>query len=544
MRSVVVAFMLVTLHGTLRAQEPPARSVTDELARMVDALRRGAAVRIGDRRILPDDLVLAVYARAGTQPIWTSRHAVGDLETAIAGVSRDGLDPEHYHLTAIADRTGATDARATAELDILGTDALVRSSRDLRFGRVEPDGPTDSALATWMFGGDDGAERLMEVVESGRIGDALDTVRPGHFVYRGLVQALEDLRYIQGAGGWPRLAAGPTMGLGRFDPRVPELRRRLGLAEDPSVPGEEPSLRFDERLEEAVRIFQHRHGLNEDGLVGALTLSALNVPVERRIDQIRVNLERARWIAHAVPDTFVAVNVAGAKVYLLQGDSVVFETRGIVGTEFTQTPVFAATMTYIDLNPTWTVPAGIVEEVLGQVQRDAGYLERQGMRVLDASGREVDAAGVDFSRYTADSFPYVFRQDPGPLNALGRIKLMFPNRHSVYLHDTPTRGLFAAEQRLFSHGCIRVQEPLALAERVIGDPDAWNVETLEAAIATGETRTIDLDRPVPVLVLYWTASVDLHGELHFYGDPYDRDAAVLAGIDADPGRGTTVPRPR
>lgn len=544
MRSVVVALMLFTLQGTARAQEHPSPSVTDELARMVDALRSGASVQVGQRRIVPDDLVLAVYARTGAQPVWTSRRSVADLEAAIADVRRDGLDPEHYHRFALTDASGSGDAPTTAELDLLRTDALVRLSRDLRFGRVEPDGPSDSALASWIFGGDDGADRLVEVIASGQIRDTLDAFRPGHFVYRGLVQALEDLRYIQGAGGWPRLAGGPTMGVGRFDPRVPELRRRLGLADDPTVPGEEPSLRFDERLEEAVRFFQHRHGLNEDGLVGELTRAALNVPVERRIDQVRVNLERARWIAHAVPDTFVAVNVAGAKVYLLQGDSVAFETRAIVGAEYTRTPVFAATMTYIDLNPTWTVPRGIVDEVLGQIRRDSSYLARQGMRVLDGSGRDVDPAGVDFSRYTAESFPYVFRQDPGPLNALGRIKLMFPNQHSVYLHDTPTRGLFAAEQRLFSHGCIRVQDPLALAERVIGDPATWNVETLEEAIATGETRTIDLARPVPVLVLYWTASADLHGDLHFYGDPYDRDAAVLAGIDADPGQGTAAARPR
>src|SRR5690606_2280528 len=205
-------------------------------------------------------------------------------------------------------------------------------------------------------------------------------------------------------------------------------------------------------------------------VVGRATLAALNVPVEQRLEQIRVNLERARWVMHELPDTYVAVNVAGAKTYLLQGDTVVFETRAIVGADYTRTPMFRAPMLYLDLNPTWTVPPGIVGEVLGLVQRDSTYLVRQRIRVLDPSGRMVDPSVIDFSRYTAADFPYLFRQDPGPANPLGEIKLMFPNEHSVYLHDTPTRGLFAAEERLLSHGCIRLEDPLALAELVIGDP--------------------------------------------------------------------------
>jgi murein L,D-transpeptidase YcbB/YkuD len=160
------------------------------------------------------------------------------------------------------------------------------------------------------------------------------------------------------------------------------------------------------------------------------------------------------------------------------------------------------------------------------------------MRVLDGSRRAIDPAEIDFANYTAKSFPYVFRQDPGPANALGRIKLMFPNQYSVYLHDTPTRGLFAREERLFSHGCIRIEDPLGLAELVLGDPLRWNRETLQAAIDTRESRTIRLVRPVPVFVLYWTASVDLHGDLHIYRDAYDRDAAVLAELDAGAAVGT------
>jgi murein L,D-transpeptidase YcbB/YkuD len=215
-----------------------------------------------------------------------------------------------------------------------------------------------------------------------------------------------------------------------------------------------------------------------------------------------------------------------------------------VGADATRTPVFTADMRYVVLNPTWTVPRSIVGEVLDLARADADYLRREGMRLFDASGNEVDAAAVDLTRYTAADFPYVFRQDPGPGNALGRIKLMLPNAHHVYLHDTPSRTLFAREERLFSHGCIRIQDPLGLAELVLGEPQTWNRATLEAGIATGETRTIPLARPVPVFVLYWTAGVDAMGTPHYYADVYDRDAGVLAALDApfDPGTRPDDPR--
>jgi len=197
-------------------------------------------------------------------------------------------------------------------------------------------------------------------------------------------------------------------------------------------------------------------------------------------------------------------------------------------------------MRYVDLNPTWTVPPGIVGEVMADIRRDPGYLERHAMKVLDAAGHVVDPGDVDFSRYTESTFPYVFRQDPGPTNPLGRIKLMFPNEHNVYLHDTPTPELFGREERLFSHGCIRVEDPLGLAELVLGDPTKWNRATLREAIDSGAQRTIRLPRPVPVFVLYWTAAVDLQGRIHFSEDVYHRDPAILSALNARRYGGTGV----
>jgi murein L,D-transpeptidase YcbB/YkuD len=208
-----------------------------------------------------------------------------------------------------------------------------------------------------------------------------------------------------------------------------------------------------------------------------------------------------------------------------------YETRAVVGTPYTKTPVFSGMMRYIELSPTWTVPRGIVREVLAHVQRNRSYLAVQGMRVFTHAGAAVDPSGIAFDRYSAATFPYVFRQDPGPLNPLGGIKFVFPNGYNVYLHDTPQRELFARGQRTFSHGCIRIENPLALAELLLDEPDVWNVSTLDSEIAKGETRTLMLGEPIPVLILYWTAVADRHGELHFYPDVYGRDAPLLRALN-------------
>jgi L,D-transpeptidase YcbB len=534
------ASLLLLVAVPLQAQNGDDWGVVEELQWKVERLRAEGSLQVGGVVVPSRELTLDVYEQGGFRPLWTDRTALRSLLTAIDAVRADGLDPELYHFSTLNwAAVGAWDPVSLAARDLLATDAFVRLSHDLRFGRVEPQGPATPAESEWAFGGAYAVANLTAVVSAGRVREAIAALRPQHFVYGGLLAALADLRRIQSEGGWDSVPAGSTLARDSVDARVLLLRRRLWIAGDLSEKAYEAddwSPRFDSMVEAAVRSFQHRHGLNEDGLVGASTLAAMNVPVEQRIEQLRVNLERARWVAHELPDTFVTVNVAGARVYLLRGDSVVFESRAIVGTDYTRTPVFTAPMLYVDLNPTWTVPPGIVDEVLGEVRRDPRYLERLGIRVLTDSGSEVDATEIDFSRYTAADFPFVFRQDPGPANALGRIKLMFPNQHRVYLHDTPSRGLFAREERLFSHGCIRVEDPVGLAEIVLGD--AWSRDAIEAEIGRGITRTIRLPEPVPVFVLYWTAATDLRGVVHFHRDVYGRDALVLAELDAHPGVGT------
>ena len=295
------------------------------------------------------------------------------------------------------------------------------------------------------------------------------------------------------------------------------------------------TLVYDAPLEAAVKRFQLRHGLTPDGAIGPGTLQALNVPVSARIDQIRVNLERSRWVLHELHGNFVLVDVAGFNVSYFRDDEPVWTSKVIVGRPYRETPIFKSTITYVVFNPTWTIPAGIlVKDKLPVIKRDPGYLKRNNIRVINSSGREVDPRSVNWSRYGAGRLPpYQLRQDPGDDNALGLVKIMFPNQYSVYLHDTPSKSLFDKDERTFSSGCIRVQKAFELAELVLADSSRWNQATMAEAVAAKATKTVNLATPVPVLLLYWTAQPTPDGQVIFRNDIYGRDPPTLAALNSD-----------
>jgi L,D-transpeptidase YcbB len=279
----------------------------------------------------------------------------------------------------------------------------------------------------------------------------------------------------------------------------------------------------------AVQRFQARHGLAADGSVGPATLAALNVPVRERIDQLRANLERGRWVMSDLERDFVVVNIAGFRTYVVHDDEVVWTARSQVGRPYRRTPIFKAKMTYLVLNPTWTVPPTIFrQDILPQLRRDAAYLATRNIDLMDAERGQVDPATVDW--VDARTFPYSFVQRPGPTNALGRIKFMFPNEHFVYLHDTPSRDLFEQTSRAFSSGCIRLENPLDLATLLLGSK--WSRERIDAVLATERTETVFLDKPITVMLLYWTTEIDAQGRVAFWPDVYNRDARVIEELDA------------
>lgn len=515
--------------GAAAAQDLRSPGASDEIRLRLEQLREAGALHLAGIAVDDDDL-LALYEPGDFAPLW-SPEAEADLVAFVRGVDADGLDPGAYGAATLDSlhASGLDAPGPRAVRDLVFSHVLLRLGRDLRRGVVDPmelgaewaDTPREAPMPP---------DSVRALVTGGDLARALAGLRPGHFIYRGLMGALARYRALERRGGWPSVGEGGLLAVDSVSPRVPRLRVRLLRTGDLDAGSDSTSTRFDPALEQAVRRFQHRHGLNEDGIVGPSTRHALDVPVEERVGQLRLNLERARWVAPGLAETFVAVNIAGQRVYVIDREQVAWESRVVVGLPYSRTPVFRDTLSYLVVNPTWTVPRSINSEILARLRREPDYLRSQGFDVLDASGTPVDPSTIDFGAWTGATFPWVFRQRPGPANALGRIKFMFPNRYSVYLHDSPARNLFAREERLFSHGCIRVQDPLRLAEILLEPQGGPGRAGLESMISEGRTRTIRLERPLPVLLLYWTASTDLHGEVHFYADVYERDPTLARAL--------------
>ena len=343
---------------------------------------------------------------------------------------------------------------------------------------------------------------------------------------------LQRHRALADTGGWPKVPEGPTIRPQSNDPRLELLARRLAASGDLAKDDISfSSSKYNETLQDAVRRFQIRHGLEVDGLVGRATLRALNVSIEQRIDQIHVNLECARRLPGGQSEDLVLVNIAVFEAYVVRDGETVRTTKLIVGDMEDETPEFRSELKYIVFNPTWSVPHSIAsEEMLPKIKQDPGFFTKGGYQLYDGDGNRVDSTSVDWSVISVGNFPYMLVQQPGPENQLGQIKFMLPNEYSVCMHDTPAKSLFAKAARAFSHGCLRVEDPLAFAEVILGS-EGWTREQINSQVVSGETRTVVLSEPLPVYVLYWTAEVDDKGTIHFYDDIYGRDAKVLRTLD-------------
>jgi murein L,D-transpeptidase YcbB/YkuD len=430
---------------------------------------------------------------------------------------------------------GAISHEDEADLEMLLTDGFFRLVYHMEFGKVDPVRLDPSWNIFKDFGEEDPAMWLETALASPSLFDFVESKKSQHQLYACLKATLEKYRGIEESGGWEPVPPGRTLKKGMEDERVVNLRVRLRIAGDlpDTLPAVSPL--FDDDVEKAVMRFQERYGIDVDGAVGPGTLEAMNVPVEQRVDQLKVNLERGRWVLHDLNDTFILVNIAGFRVFYVKDNRIEWVTRAQVGTPFRQTPVFKAQMDYIVFNPTWTVPPTILaKDVLPAIKKDMGYLAVKNMTVLDRGGKRVDASGIDWGQYTGSSFPYVIRQEPGPGNALGRVKFIFPNEHFVFLHDTPSKALFDKSERTFSSGCIRIENALDLARLLLAGQEGWDAAGIDKVIAEGKTRTAYLSKPLPTLLLYWTAFSTPEGGCNFRNDVYERDPAVLEALAEKP----------
>ncbi len=515
-------------------------AVTEAINQRMEDLLFTGDLEIEDIPIAAVGVLPEFYASRGFRPAWNREDQVRKLLNLLEGATDQGLRTEDYFpitLRALLDERVATgSAFVTADLDILLTESLIRYGYHQRFGKVRANSlDTNVNFKRELQPDTDIFQTIQSVIESDSLDRDVAEINPRGPIYQGIQQFLAEYRVIEASGGWPSIPEGPALHIGDSGKRVHTMRQRLVVTGDLPATTDRSSNIFDETLEQGVIAFQSRHALDADGVVGRQTLEAMNVPVERRIDQLRLTLERLRWVSQEIVEKFVAVNIAGFRLIVVRGREIIWSARVQVGKAYRQTPVFRGDIRYLELNPTWTVPPGILaNDVLPAIQRDPDYLAAKNMSVIDRDGQIIDPATVDWSRYKG-SAPFTFRQEPGPKNALGRIKFIFPNEHFVFLHDTPSRGLFDRAERTFSSGCVRVEDPMALAELILDQPKDWNIDSLEAVIETKETQRLYLEKTVPVLILYLTAMLDLDGNINFFKDIYGRDERLLEALNTNVG---------
>lgn len=483
--------------------------------------------------VAAEDGLAEFYRAREFEPIWTRTEDAdrrNALLTALEGAADHGLPVARYDPDTLRAAFMAADnpyARGRAE--IMASTMFLAYARDVQSGMLEP-GEIIRVIVRELPRRD--PTDLLTGLMQGNPHEFMRSLPPAHPEYVQLQRRMMEMERVIGNGGWGPTVGGGRLELGARGPAVVALRDRLtrmGYMERSAT------AEYDAEMQAAVQLFQVRHGLQADGVAGPGTLEEINVGPEQRLREIILGMERQRWLNWEDPDRgmrHVLVNIPDFHAYVIDNEEVSFSTRVVVGAspEDRATPEFSDRMEHMVINPSWYVPRSIaVNEYLPQMQANpagAGHLQ------LMRGGRPVSRAGIDFTQYTRRNFPFDLRQPPGAGNALGRVKFMFPNRHNIYLHDTPSRSLFDRESRAFSHGCVRVQRPLELAYHLLARQESSPQSYFDSILRSGQETQVDLTDQIPVHIVYWTSFVDQDGALNFRRDVYDRDARLWRAMEA------------
>lgn len=509
----------------------------------------GNAVTAAAETIYSSVALPRFYEQRGYSPAWLESGAPSSncqaLVRAVGTAGDHGLNPSEYHVEKIAGLLTEVEANQRAkkplnpgrlaDLEFLLSDAFLIYGAHLLGGKVNP----ETIEPDWTAGKREAdlAALLAEALITNDVEKALNSLAPQDAAYRSMQGVLKQLQAAAPRPSAPLVQAAPSFKLGFRGPQTAALRARLEAAGYLSQDSEQDKEVFNESLEAALKKFQASWGLEADGVCGPATLNAVNRSEKDNIAAIRANLERWRWMPQNLGDRHILVNIADFHLAVVENGEELLAMKAIVGKLYRKTPIFSGRMTYLVISPYWDVPPSIArKDKLPLMQKDPNYLTANNFVVYQgwgADSREVDPASVDWKTLGPDNFPYRLRQQPGPGNALGRIKFMFPNKHNVYIHDTPSHDLFAKSQRNFSSGCIRIQDPIGLAEYLLRDVPGWSRAAIEEAVERRAEKTVTLSRPIPVHVMYFTVFGDNQGLVHFRNDIYERDARLLEALDSN-----------
>lgn len=544
---LAMLFVILTTTSSQAQEFQQDAPLTGQLHELLGDSGRLSILNVGGYGLALVDETYSFYRQRNFAAAWLSFQGLSAegqrLWKVLQSADREGLRPDEYHIKTIdifAEQLRIFHGQGKplaplhlARLDILLTDAFLRYASDVAGGRVE---------AAKVYSNEwrpvsrpiDLVEVLQLSLESDQAVKALQEMLPDDPGYLHLRDYLATYRQLAADGGWPQLPDGPLVQSGESDWRVPWLQQHLIQTGDLPAFSRSADWVFDEATADALTLYQERHDLKADGVLGPETLAALNVSVEERIRQIEINLERWRWLSRDLGRRHLAVNIADFSLEVVEEGEAVLAMPVVVGTDYRRTPVFSARLRYLDFAPYWNVPQTILrEDKLPLIKADLNFLESHHYEIVTQRKRVIewiDPETIDWEGVTAETFPGMLRQKPGPWNALGRVKFMFPNKFHVYLHDTPERHLFDRKRRSYSSGCIRVQRPFDLALYLLQNQEGWDAQRIEEAMAADETLRVLLDEPVPVHILYRTAWVDREGRLQFRNDIYQRDAVLYTAL--------------
>ncbi len=488
------------------------------------------------------DLIHKFYTDRNFKTAWSQNGILLELayemRFEILQSKFDGLTPEDYYITLIEAYFQTFEANKASKkenesgdmvnLELLLTNAFFELSEDLELGKVDPAALNGDWEIQRKGAQVNYLDLLKESISDQAIRQNLERLYPKFTIYkkgREVLRAIDE-RVKTDTLDWKTVKLDKSLKVGDSHAVISTLRERLnfwGYAKDKAAAS--PDL-YDSAMFLGVKEFQLRNGMESDGVIGKNTAIGLSASPTLLMDKAAVNLERLRWLPDTVQNLkLVLVNIANYQLDYVDKLDTLFSARVIVGKLYHESPIFTAQISYIVFSPYWNIPPSITKsEIMPAVRRNPSYLSQKNMEVVNFSGKHVDPGSVNWS---AKSFPYMVRQRPGGGNSLGLVKFMFPNAHNVYLHDTPTRSLFAKEDRAMSHGCIRVQNPAKLAEILLKSDPNWTPEKIDNAMHQNSEVIATLPQKVPVVLLYLTFWADSKGQGHFRQDVYKRDEEVL-----------------
>ena len=481
---------------------------------------------------LPGDYGIDTAALASLYPqpsdfLWINNNQLNEQASHalefIAGSVNHGLNPNDYHFDLLQQLEPGSNESEAHLFDLILSDGLLKLIRDISVGKLDP----NVVDPKWSIprGPFNAIAFLQQALSANDFKTSLSSLIPVSQQYQQLKAAAKRYQNYVNLGGWRKISATHALRAGDEHENISAIRDRLSF-DDESVNQVRPSMRnyYDKELEQLIKQFQRRHSLIADGIIGPATIRAMNVSATERLQQININLERLRWLPHDLGERYIMVNLANYRLTAIEDNQVKLDMRVIIGKTKRSTPSFSSQMTHVVLNPKWYVPNKLArKDLLPKQQNSPGYFERYNFRVFnveDGKKTEISPDAVDWQTLSEENFPYSLVQDPGKKNALGQLKFILPNPWKIYLHDTPSKSLFKQNQRNFSAGCIRVEDPLALAGFSLSRNSMQ--QPLLDMISSNESYSTKLEQPLSVYAVYATVWLD-GNEIMFSPDSYQRD---------------------